>query len=135
MKDGAVLCNAGHFDVEIDIPALEKLSCETAEQRHNIRSYKLNNGRRLNLLARGRLVNLASGDGHPAEIMDMSFSIQLLSAKFLLENGKNLEKKVVKLPEELDKLVAKYKLESLGVRLDRLTDEQDKYLHSWNPEL
>ena len=133
MKDGAVLCNAGHFDVEIDIPALEKLSVETIEQRHNIKSYKLANGRRLNLLARGRLVNLASGDGHPAEIMDMSFAIQLLSAKYLLENGGKLDKRVVELPEELDKLVAKYKLESLGVRLDALTDEQEKYLRSWNP--
>ena len=133
MKDGAILCNAGHFDVEIDIPALEKLSIDITEQRQNIRSYKLADGRRLNLLARGRLVNLASGDGHPAEIMDMSFAIQLLSAKYLLENGGKLEKKVIMLPEALDKLVAKYKLESLGARLDTLTDEQEQYLNSWNP--
>ena len=134
MKDGAVLCNAGHFDVEIDIPALEGLAVEAIDQRQNIRSYRLSNGRRINLLARGRLVNLASGDGHPAEIMDMSFAIQMLSAKYLLENGKNLKNEVVRLPYELDRLVAKYKLESLGIRLDALTGEQEKYMNSWNPE-
>ena len=132
MKDGAVLCNAGHFDVEIDIPALEGLASEVTDQRQNIRAYKLADGRRLNLLARGRLVNLASGDGHPAEIMDMSFAIQLLSAKYLVENGGALEKKVVKLPDELDRLVAQYKLESMGVKIDALTAEQEKYLYSWN---
>ena len=135
MKDGAVLCNAEHFDVEIDIPGLEKLSVETIEQKQNIRSYKLTNGRMISLLARGRLVNLASGDGHPAEIMDMSFAIQLLSAKFLLECGKSLKNAVVKLPAELDKLVAKYKLESLGVNIDMLTDEQEKYMNSWDLEI
>ena len=135
MKDGAVMCNAGHFDVEIDIPALEKLSAESCEQRHNIMSYRLADGRRLNLLARGRLVNLASGDGHPAEIMDMSFAIQMLSAKYLLENGRGLEKKVIRLPGELDRLVARYKLESIGVRLDALSPEQERYINSWNPEI
>ena len=131
MKDGAILCNAGHFDIEIDIPALEELSTETIEQRQNIRSYRLADGRRLNLLARGRLVNLASGDGHPAEIMDMSFAIQLLSAKYLLEKGRELGNKVINLPVELDNLVAEYKLESLGVRLDALTPEQKEYMQSW----
>jgi len=134
MKDGAILCNAGHFDVEIDIPALEAIALESAEQRQNIRSYKLPNGRRINLLARGRLVNLASGDGHPAEIMDMSFAIQMLSAKYLLEHGRDLKNEVVRLPYELDRLVARYKLESLGVRLDALTWEQEKYMNSWELE-
>ena len=134
MKDGVILCNAGHFDVEIDIPALEALSAQVVEQRSNIQAYVQADGRRLNLLARGRLVNLASGDGHPAEIMDMSFAIQMLSAKYLIENGGALEKKVVGLPAELDKLVASYKLESMNVRLDTLTAEQEKYLSSWNLE-
>jgi adenosylhomocysteinase len=109
------------------------MSVESAEQKANIRSYKLADGRELYILARGRLVNLASGDGHPAEIMDMSFAIQMLSAKYLLENGGGMKRAVVKLPDELDKLVARYKLDSLGVNLDELTYEQQNYLNSWNP--
>ena len=132
MKDGAILCNAGHFDVEIDVQALDGLATEAVDVRQNIRAYKLANGRRINVLARGRLVNLASGDGHPAEIMDMSFAIQMLSAKYLLENGKSLGNVVIKLPDELDRLVAEYKLEPLGVRLDKLTPEQLEYVNSWN---
>jgi len=135
MKDGAILCNAGHFDVEIDIPALERLAVEIKEQRQNVMSYLLPNGRRLNLLARGRLVNLASGDGHPAEIMDMSFAVQMLSARYMLENGKNFGKSVIQLPAELDRLVALYKLESLGIKLDALTAEQENYMNSWSLEI
>jgi len=135
MRDGAVMCNAGHFDVEIDIPALEQIAVDSFESRNNIRSYKLSDNRRLHLLARGRLVNLASGDGHPAEIMDMSFAIQMLSAKYLLDYGNELKNGVVRLPGVLDRLVAKYKLESLGVMLDTLTDDQEKYLNSWDLEL
>jgi adenosylhomocysteinase len=133
MKDGAILCNAGHFDVEIDLPALSGLAVEQKPQRANIMGYRLANGNWVNVLAQGRLVNLASGDGHPAEIMDMSFAVQLLGAKYLLENGSNLKNELIFLPEELDRLVAKYKLESMGVQIDELTDEQRRYMDSWNP--
>jgi adenosylhomocysteinase len=132
MKDGAIMCNAGHFNVEIDMPALERLAVEQRAQRANIMGYRLPSGRWVNLLAQGRLVNLASGDGHPAEIMDMSFAIQMLSAKYILERGPSLKNELICLPAELDRLVAKYKLESMGVRIDALTDEQERYLNSWN---
>ncbi|MDR1061399.1 MAG: adenosylhomocysteinase [Clostridiales bacterium] len=132
MKDGAIMCNAGHFNVEIDMPALERLAVERREQRASIMGYRLPSGRWLNLLAQGRLVNLASGDGHPAEIMDMSFAIQLLSAKYILERGHSLKNELIFLPAELDRLVAKYKLESMGVRIDALTGEQERYLNTWN---
>ena len=132
MKDGAILCNAGHFDVEIDIKELEKIAVEKKEQRKNIIGYLLPNGSWINILAEGRLVNLASGDGHPAEIMDLSFSIQLLSAQYIIEKGSKLKNQVIYLPEELDKKVAWYKLESLGVQIDALTKEQKQYINSWD---
>lgn len=131
MKDGALLANAGHFDVEISIPDLTALSTSVSEVRDNITCYALADGRRLYLLAEGRLVNLAAGDGHPAEIMDMSFSLQLLSAKFMADNHSTLDCKVYDVPEETDKRVAKIKLQSLGVTIDRLTEEQQNYLQSW----
>jgi len=131
MKDGAVMCNAGHFDVEICIPELEKLAVEKKEQRHNIMGYRMSDGRWLNLLAQGRLVNLAAGDGHPAEIMDMSFALQALSAEYMVNNYKNLGKKVVNVPEEIDNRVAEMKLKSWGIEIDRLTEEQKRYLDSW----
>ncbi|MCL2163068.1 MAG: adenosylhomocysteinase [Oscillospiraceae bacterium] len=132
MKDGAILCNAGHFDVEIDIKSLREIAVDIEEKRVNIKGYKLSNGKWVYVLAEGRLVNLASGDGHPAEIMDMSFALQLLSAKYILENYKDLGNKVISLPKELDELVARYKLETLGVRIDALTGEQANYVNSWN---
>lgn len=132
MKDGAILCNAGHFDVEVSVEQLEKLAVEKQEQRHNIMGYKLDNGRWINVLAEGRLVNLAAGDGHPAEIMDMSFALQALSAKYMLHNFRKLGNKVIDVPAELDKLVAEMKLKSWGVKIDKLTKEQKKYLSSWN---
>jgi adenosylhomocysteinase len=136
MKDGALLCNAGHFDVEIDIPSLERLAVEANELRANITGYRLPDGRTLCLLARGRLVNLASGDGHPAEIMDLSFALQLLGANYLLVRaGSNapLPKAVMPMPRELDLLVARCKLESLGVAIDELTSEQEAYAAAWCP--
>ncbi len=131
MKNGAILANAGHFDVEVYIPDLKELATEIKEVRENITAYKCKDGRQLNLLAEGRLVNLAAGDGHPAEIMDMSFAIQALSAKYMLENYKSLENKVYNVPDEIDNYVANVKLKSLGIEIDTLTAEQEKYLSGW----
>jgi len=131
MKDGAVLCNAGHFNVEICIPDLEKLSRQVTETRKNITCYELNNGNRLYLLGEGRLVNLACGDGHPAEIMDMSFAVQAFAALYILEHRSELEPKVFEIPEEIDRKIAMMKLQSLGIKIDELTDEQKKYINSW----
>jgi len=130
MKSGVLLANAGHFDVEINVPDLESLAVEKKELRHNITGYKTSDGRWLNLLAQGRLVNLASGDGHPAEIMDMSFALQALSARYLAEHRGELAKRVYDVPEEIDRLVAQKKLASLGASIDVLSDEQKAYLES-----
>lgn len=131
MKDGAILCNAGHFNVEINVGDLEKLSVEQFESRKNIMGYRLADGRVLHLIAEGRLVNLAAGDGHPAEIMDMSFAIQALSARYIAQH-RNLEKGVHFVPEEIDREVARRKLLAWDVKVDNLTDAQEAYLHSWN---
>jgi len=130
MKDGAILANAGHFNVEIDIPALERLSVKRENSRINIESFQLADGRRLHLLAEGRLVNLAAADGHPIEIMDLSFALQLLSSLYVLEHP-SLSPGVFAVPEDLDRSVSELKLESLGVRLEILTAEQRAYLASW----
>ena len=129
MKEGAVLCNAGHFNVEIDMERLQEISVECREMRHNIMGYTLPNGKHLYVLAEGRLVNLAAGDGHPAEIMDMSFAIQALSVKYLVENEGKFSEKLIDVPREVDMEVAKRKLSFLGVRIDRLTSEQEDYLN------
>jgi adenosylhomocysteinase len=131
MRDGAILCNAGHFDVEVCIPDLEKMAVEKKEQRKNIMGYRMPDGRWLNLLAEGRLVNLAAGDGHPAEIMDMSFTLQALCAEYVLNNYTQLGSRVVDVPDEIDRRVAYMKLKAWNVNIDRLTDEQKKYLGSW----
>ena len=131
MKEGAVLCNAGHFDCEIDMAWLKANAVETREQRKNIMGYKLPTGQWIFILAEGRLVNLAAGDGHPAEIMDMSFAIQALSAKYLVEHASELTEKLIDVPEEVDKDVAKRKLAFLGKEIDVLTPEQEKYLNSY----
>ena len=130
MKDGVLLANAGHFDVEINKPDLEALSVEPPfEARNNIMGYTLANGHQLNLLGEGRLVNLACGDGHPAEVMDLSFAMQFLAMRHVLENKGKLENKLYLLPEELDKEVASIKLKAMGFDVDTLTEEQYKYLH------
>lgn len=131
MKDGAILANAGHFDVEICIPELEAMAVEKKEMRKNIMGYKMPDGRWIHLLAEGRLVNLAAGDGHPAEIMDMSFALQALSAKHISQNYKNMENKVYKVPNEIDEYVAQLKLKSMGIGIDSLNEVQRKYLSSW----
>ena len=131
MKDGAILANAGHFDVEISVTELEELSVEKKLMRNNIMGYKMPDGRWINLLAEGRLVNLAAGDGHPAEIMDMSFALQALSAKHIVNNSGKMSNKVYEVPREIDNYVAELKLKELGVSIDSLTEEQRKYLNSW----
>lgn len=131
MKDGVLLANAGHFDVEVWRPDLEELAVETRPMRKNITGYVMEDGRILNLMAEGRLVNLASGDGHPAEIMDMSFALQALSARYVLENRTKLDNKVYIVPEEIDKRVAAMKLAAMGLEIDELSKEQDDYLNAY----
>jgi adenosylhomocysteinase len=132
MKDGAIVSNSGHFNVEIDIPALEKMSSSKRTTRVSVEEYSLKDGRKINLLGEGRLINLASAEGHPPSVMDMSFADQALSVEYLVKNHASLEKKVYVVPEDLDKKVARLKLESMGIKIDRLTPEQEEYLASWN---
>jgi adenosylhomocysteinase len=132
MKNGAVVANSGHFNVEIDIPALEKLASSKRVTRDFVDEYGMKDGRKIYLLGEGRLINLAAAEGHPASVMDMSFANQALSAEFLVKNYKTLEKKVYAVPVDLDKKVAKLKLESMGIKIDRLTPEQEEYLASWS---
>jgi len=130
MKDGAILCNAGHFDVEVNVKALKEIAVEAHEMRHNIVGYKMPNGNWLHLLAEGRLVNLAAGDGHPAEIMDMSFAIQALSAKWLAgHRDESFEELLLPVPREIDLEVARRCLGNMGCGLDKLTEEQERYLY------
>ena len=132
MKDGAIISNSGHFNVEIDIPSLEKLSSSKRTTREFVEEYTMKDGRRINLLGEGRLINLAAAEGHPASVMDMSFADQALSAEYMVKNHASLEKKVYIVPVDLDKRVAKLKLESMGIKIDRLTSEQEEYLASWS---
>lgn len=129
LKDGAILCNAGHFDVEVSMKKLKEISVEKYEARHNIDAYRQKDGRILYVIGEGRLVNLAAGDGHPVEIMDMSFAVQALSARYIAEHGKELEKHLYQVPAELDQQVASWKLKTLGVSIDTLTDGQIEYLN------
>ena len=130
MKNGAILCNAGHFDVEVDVAKLMEIALEKKEQRKNIMGYRLDADRWVYVLGEGRLVNLAAGDGHPAEIMDMSFAIQALSAKYLVEHGHELQEKLIAVPRAVDLDVARRKLAFLGKEIDALTPEQDAYLNN-----
>lgn len=130
MKNGAILCNAGHFDVEIDMAGLRKMALSTIDQRANIIGYEVEAGKFIYVLGEGRLVNLACGDGHPAEIMDMSFAIQALSAKYLVEHKGQLNEKLIVVPKEVDNEVAERKLKFLGVTIDKLTAEQEAYLNA-----
>ncbi|MBI5560206.1 MAG: adenosylhomocysteinase [Deltaproteobacteria bacterium] len=131
MKDGAIVCNSGHFNVELDIKGLKTLTKSRRVIREFVEEYRLKNGRCVYLLADGRLVNLASAEGHPASVMDMSFANQALSAAYLAERGSKLENRVYAVPEAIDKEIAKMKLETLGVKIDVLTAEQKKYLEAW----
>ena len=131
MKDGACVCNSGHFDVEIDIPALRRMARSVKRIRQNVQQFTLPDGRRINLLAEGRLVNLAAAEGHPPSVMDMSFANQALCAEYIAKNHAKLEKRVYRVPMEIDRHVARLKLKSMGVRIDRLSPEQRKYLASW----
>jgi len=130
MKNGVILCNAGHFDVEVDVAKLMEIALEKKEQRKNIMGYRLDADRWVYVLGEGRLVNLAAGDGHPAEIMDMSFAIQALSAKYLVEHGHELQEKLIAVPRAVDLDVARRKLAFLGKEIDALTPEQDAYLNN-----
>ena len=132
MKEGAILCNAGHFNVEIDVAGLEKIAKKKVKRRDNITGYYLENGRSINVLAEGRLVNLAAGDGHPAEIMDMSFSIQALCAQYLAQHQDEELPMLNYVPEEIDREVAERKLKDLGISIDHLTRAQKKYIDSWD---
>jgi adenosylhomocysteinase len=132
MKDGAIIANSGHFNVEIDIPALERMSSSKRTTRPFVEEYSLKDGRKINLLGEGRLINLAAAEGHPAAVMDMSFANQALSVEYLVKNYNQLQRVVYAVPEDLDKRVARMKLESMGIKIDRLTPEQEEYLASWS---
>jgi adenosylhomocysteinase len=132
MKDGAVICNSGHFNVEIDIPALEKLAGgKSREVRNFVQEYMVN-GKHLFLLGDGRLINLAAAEGHPASVMDMSFANQALGAEYLIQNAKSLGKDVHRVPEAVDREIARLKLQAMGSNVDLLTPAQQKYLASWD---
>ena len=131
MKDGAIVANSGHFNVEIDIPALEKLSKKKKRIREFVDEYILKDGRKIYLLGEGRLINLAAAEGHPAQVMDMSFANQALSAEYIGKNYKGLENNVYKVPEDIDQNIARLKLKSMGIKIDTLTKEQKNYLSSW----
>lgn len=131
MKDGAVVANSGHFNVEIDIPTLAKMSQKKRKIRDFVEEYSLKNGRKIYLLAEGRLINLSAAEGHPATVMDMSFANQALSVLYLNKKGKSLQNEVYGVPEKIDNEIARLKLKALGIKIDRLTPEQKKYLTSW----
>jgi adenosylhomocysteinase len=132
MKDGAILANTGHFNVEIEIPALRQLATEVRESREFVEEFVLEDGKRLYLLGDGRLINLAAAEGHPAIVMDMSFANQALSAEYAVEHAAELERRVYPVPVEIDREIARLKLETMGIEIDRLTDEQAQYLASWS---
>jgi len=131
MKDGALVANSGHFNVEINLDDLAEIAIDKREIRKNVEEFKLKDGRKINLLAQGRLVNLAAAEGHPSMVMDMSFANQALCCEYLGKEGKNLQKKVYKVPVEIDEKVAVLKLESMGIKIDELTEDQKRYLSSW----
>ena len=132
MKDGAILANTGHFNVEIEIPALRSLASETREVRNLVEELELEDGRRIYLVADGRLVNLAAAEGHPAQVMDMSFANQALSAEYAVQHAATLERRVYPVPAEIDREIARLKLQTMGVEIDQLTEEQERYLASWD---
>src|SRR5829696_5393489 len=131
MKDGCIVANSGHFNIEVDIPTLEAMSVEKRQPRPFVDQYILEDGRRINLLGEGRLINLASAEGHSSAVMDMSFANQALSAEYMAKNADKLEKKVYSVPVDIDNEIARLKLEAMGVKVDTLTAQQVKYLGSW----
>ena len=131
MKDGAIVCNTGHFNVEIDLEALFKIKKKKRQIREFVEEFTLPNGRKINILGEGRLINLAAAEGHPSSVMDMSFANQALSAEFMLQNCTSLESDVYSVPEDIDKEIARLKLNAMGIKIDKLTPEQKKYLASW----
>jgi adenosylhomocysteinase len=131
MKDGAIVANSGHFNVEINIPALEEMAVGKRLVRPFVEAYELPDGRIIHILGEGRLINLTAAEGHPASVMDMSFANQALSAEYMVKNAKALEKKVYGVPEDIDREIARLKLETMKVSIDTLTEEQVKYLNSW----
>jgi adenosylhomocysteinase len=131
MKDGAIVCNSGHFNVEIDLPALARMAKSVRTIRPFVEEYRLRDGRAIHVLAEGRLINLAAAHGHPASVMDMSFANQALSVEYLVRRRDDLEKRVYNVPEPIDREIARLKVRSAGVRIDRLTPEQKRYLVSW----
>ncbi|PMP93743.1 MAG: adenosylhomocysteinase, partial [Candidatus Aminicenantes bacterium] len=131
MKEGAIIANAGHFNVEIDLPALERMSVNRRKIREFIEEFELPDGRHLYVLAEGRLINLAAAEGHPALVMDMSFANQALSVLYLKDHYRELRKEVYSVPENIDREIAKLKLESMGIKIDSLTPEQRRYLQEW----
>jgi len=131
MKDGAIVCNSGHFNVEINIPYLESISVSKSVLRDFVEEYVTRDGRKIMVLGEGRLINLAAAEGHPAQVMDMSFANQALGAAYLVRHKKSLPKDVLTLPEEVDQEIASRKLEALGVQIEKLTGEQKEYLASW----
>jgi len=131
MKDGAIVANSGHFNVELDLKGLEEITRGKRKMREFVEEHTLINGRRINVLGEGRLINLSAAEGHPSSVMDMSFANQALSVEYLFKNGRAMEKKVHRVPLEIDRLIARLKLESMGLKIDTLTDEQKKYLSSW----
>ena len=131
MKDRAILTNAGHFKVEIDMAGLEAAAVKSEEMRNNITGYTLENGKIINVIGEGKLVNIAAADGHPAEIMDLSFAVQAMSAMYIKDNYKQLGNKVIDVSDEIDDVIARKRLEAWGIEIDSLTDEQKEYLDSW----
>ena len=132
MKSGAILCNAGHDNVEIDLETLGKAASSRRETREHVEEFSMRDGRKIYVLGEGRLINLASGEGHPASVMDMSFANQAMAVEYLLKNHATLDKKVYQVPDEIDKQIARLKLDSMGIKIDRLTAEQEKYHASWS---
>jgi adenosylhomocysteinase len=131
MKDGAIVANSGHFNVEINIPALEEMAEEKRLVRPYVDQYRLPDGREIHILGEGRLINLAAAEGHPASVMDMSFANQALSAEYMVKNAKELKNMVYSVPEDIDREIARLKLENMGIKIDTLTEAQVKYLNSW----
>jgi adenosylhomocysteinase len=131
MKDGAIVANSGHFNVELNLKALQEMATDVVHVREFVQQYTLKDGRRINILGEGRLVNLAAAEGHPSAVMDMSFANQALSAEYMVKNHERLGKEVYSVPADIDALVARLKLHAMGVEIDTLTDEQRHYLSSW----